>query len=675
MAEGVSLKNKDLSRLDWDLEWLMALPVSLGVLQVMKVIEQTVLNVFGWTTIFPLLSAYCWHQGLRWSAPVVSFVLSLNILLLLGVSRVVVETAVRRYCSVWIVRNFQAFCTLVAVGAMALALAPALAASNEGQMRHPFVWRWYGAVGNWPAWLPTGTAARLIAMLPSRPAVWMQGMGMMIVVTLGVFAVEWILLRAMVAGGVIEAGGILRGRVATRRESQWQVRRKLSSALAGIVGKDLHLLWRDRNMLIGTLVVPIVILGMQLAFNPAVLREGFFDYRHIAAMAFGVAAYVLMFSAFSVVSAEGQALWLLYSVPRYLHRLLLEKILLWGGFACAYAVVLLGYGWLRLPFSWLFVWLSTYVMLAVILCAMVGGALGVFGADPLNPDAPRRGSIAQLYTFMLLAGAIGAGGIYVAPGNWHRIVILIVVAFLVYGLWEKVRERLPYLLDPGARPRSRITLADGLAAALLFFVLQILYLFFVLKRLGIAPSGPWIALGFVASGVLSVSLILATRWKAKTVRLKDDLGLTIARGWKSVVGNAAVCATAAIAVGLIYLYLLGHWPWLHRIAQQSLKEEVDLLDAKWGLVLAVMAAPFVEELIFRGMIFKSLRRNHGLMLSVLASALLFAVVHDALSVPPVFVLGCAAAVALERTGSIWSAMLVHGAYNAAIALGQSLVGD
>ena len=673
VAEGVSLKNKDLSRLDWDLEWLMALPVSLGVLQVMKVIEQTVLNVFGWTTIFPLLSAYCWHQGLRWSAPIVSFVLSLNILLLLGVSRVVVETAVRRYCSVWIVRNFQAFCTLVAVGAMALALAPALAASNESQMRHPFVWRWYGAAGNWPAWLPTGAAARLIGMLPSRPAVWMQGMGMMIVVTLVVFAVEWILLRAMVAGGVIEAGGILRGRVPTRRESQWQVRRKLSSALAGIVGKDLHLLWRDRNMLIGTLVVPIVILGMQLAFNPAVLREGFFDYRHIAAMAFGVAAYVLMFSAFSVVSAEGQALWLLYSVPRYLHRLLLEKILLWGGFACAYAVVLLGYGWLRLPFSWLFVWLSSYVLAAVILCAMVGGALGVFGADPLNPDAPRRGSIAQLYTFMLLAGAIGAGGIYVAPGNWHRFVILIVVAFLVYGLWEKVRERLPYLLDPGARPKSRVTLADGLAAALLFFVLQILYLFFVLKRLGIVPSGPWIALGFVASGVLSVSLVLAARWKAKTVRLKDDLGLTIGYGGKSVIANAALCAVGAIAVGLFYLYLLGHWPWLHRIAQQAMKEEVDLLDAKWGMVLAVVAAPFVEELIFRGMIFKSLRRNHGMMISVLGSGLLFAVVHDPLSVPPVFVLGCAAAIAFEKSGSIWSAMLVHGAYNAAIAMGQPLL--
>jgi hypothetical protein len=446
----------------------------------------------------------------------------------------------------------------------------------------------------------------------------------------------------------------------------------LSGALSGIVGKDLHLLWRDRNMLMGTLVVPIVILGMQLAFNPAVLREGFFDYRHIAAMAFGVAAYVLMFSAFSVLGAEGQALWLLYCAPRDLHRLLLEKVLLWGGFACVYAVALLGYGWLRLPFSWLFVSLSTYVLAAVILCAMVGGALGVFGADPLNPDAPRRGSVTQLYTFMLLAAAIGAGGIYAAPGNWHRLVILIVVGFLVYALWEKVRERLPYLLDAGARPRSRIMLADGMAAALLFFVLEILYLFFVLKRLGIRPNGPWIALGFVASGVLSVALVLAARWKARTVRLRQDLGITLGRGPGAIVGSAALAGTGAILVGIAYLYLLGRWPWLHHLAQESMREEVELLDKTWGFALAVFAAPLVEETIFRGMIFRSLRRNHGVMVSILASALLFAVVHDPLSVAPVFVLGCAAGLAFEWSGSIWSAMLVHSAYNAAMAVAQPL---
>src|SRR5207237_6847177 len=85
-------------------------------------------------------------------------------------------------------------------------------------------------------------------------------------------------------------------------------------------------------------------------------------------------------------------------------------------------------------------------------------------------------------------------------------------------------------------------------------------------------------------------------------------------------------------------FLVGHWLVLNRIARESMRENFDLLDRKWGLILAVIAAPFVEELIFRGMIFKSLRRNHGALISILASSLLFAVVHDPISVPPVFFL-------------------------------------
>src|SRR5258706_9145028 len=39
VAEGVSLKNKDLARLDWDLEGLMALPVSLAEVSVGEVYQ------------------------------------------------------------------------------------------------------------------------------------------------------------------------------------------------------------------------------------------------------------------------------------------------------------------------------------------------------------------------------------------------------------------------------------------------------------------------------------------------------------------------------------------------------------------------------------------------------------------------------------------------------------
>src|SRR5205814_5601502 len=128
----------------------------------------------------------------------------------------------------------------------------------------------------------------------------------------------------------------------------------------------------------------------------------------------------------------------------------------------------------------------------------------------------------------------------------------------------------------------------------------------------------------------------------------------------------------AIVVGIVYLYLLGHYPPLRRIAQRAMGEEVELLNRTWGFALAVSAAPLVEELIFRGLIFRPLRRKHGLIFSMLASSVLFAIVHDPLSVAPVFVLGCCAAIAFERSGSIITPMLVHATYNATIALAQPL---
>jgi hypothetical protein len=113
--------------------------------------------------------------------------------------------------------------------------------------------------------------------------------------------------------------------------------------------------------------------------------------------------------------------------------------------------------------------------------------LGVF-ALIVELGCARGGSIFG-YTFMLLAAAIGAGGIYV-PGNWQRLVILI-VRFLVYGLKS---PRAPAVSARSeVRPRSRRTgrwIGGGTVLRATDFVS-----IFVLKRLGIVPSGPWIARG------------------------------------------------------------------------------------------------------------------------------------------------------------------------------------
>jgi membrane protease YdiL (CAAX protease family) len=85
------------------------------------------------------------------------------------------------------------------------------------------------------------------------------------------------------------------------------------------------------------------------------------------------------------------------------------------------------------------------------------------------------------------------------------------------------------------------------------------------------------------------------------------------------------------------------------------------------VALTVFAAPPVEELLFRGLLYRSLRSSSGVLPSLLLSSLVFAVVHPQAAAVPVFGLGVCAALALERSRSLLAAVLVHALYNGCIA--------
>jgi membrane protease YdiL (CAAX protease family) len=85
-------------------------------------------------------------------------------------------------------------------------------------------------------------------------------------------------------------------------------------------------------------------------------------------------------------------------------------------------------------------------------------------------------------------------------------------------------------------------------------------------------------------------------------------------------------------------------------------------------VLVVVLAPLFEEFIFRGLLFRSLRRATGLPLAVAGSAAVFAVIHPPVSFLPVFVLGVVAALAFERTRLLWAPIAAHAVYNGALVV-------
>jgi membrane protease YdiL (CAAX protease family) len=84
----------------------------------------------------------------------------------------------------------------------------------------------------------------------------------------------------------------------------------------------------------------------------------------------------------------------------------------------------------------------------------------------------------------------------------------------------------------------------------------------------------------------------------------------------------------------------------------------------WLGVLVVLAGPWFEELLFRGLVYRALRPAAGRWGAAVISAALFAVAHgDPSGLLPYLVLGIIFAQTVELTGSVFPAFVAHGLFN------------
>jgi len=83
-----------------------------------------------------------------------------------------------------------------------------------------------------------------------------------------------------------------------------------------------------------------------------------------------------------------------------------------------------------------------------------------------------------------------------------------------------------------------------------------------------------------------------------------------------------------------------------------------------GIFVAVCMAPVIEELVFRGLLFRGLRRRLGFWLSAGVSAAVFTGLHFYVAgAPMIFVMGLVAAWTVEKYKSITPALFLHAAWN------------
>jgi uncharacterized protein len=148
--------------------------------------------------------------------------------------------------------------------------------------------------------------------------------------------------------------------------------------------------------------------------------------------------------------------------------------------------------------------------------------------------------------------------------------------------------------------------------------------------------------------------------------LRDDFGLTfqLEDWWAPFAGIGLFLVGSALIYPLV------------SIANAN-QQVVDDLRAAGGAKLAVFAvvaaivAPVCEELLFRGLLLRALRRRMSPEMAVIVQALAFALAHPMLSpslgdfavVPALFLLGAVSGVVAVRRGDLSASIMMHIGFN------------
>jgi membrane protease YdiL (CAAX protease family) len=441
-----------------------------------------------------------------------------------------------------------------------------------------------------------------------------------------------------------------------------------------------ELLWftRDRSAVVQAILIPMTVASFQLFNFRGLLNDvqGAWNYLSGAAILFGT--YFLWVLGPKSLASEGSALWIALTWPRGLESLLKAKAWLWSLISSCIVALVLCYAAFLFPAS---IWKIALVGIGWFFFSRSMAEKSVTlvtvtsqSGEPEKIPAGRRWA-AQLG---MLTFSIG-----VLMQQWQLAVIGIVYSYITSAaMWQNFRARLPYLYDPWSEklPPPPTLMHAMIAISILVDVSAVLTGMFSLAT---GPGGialaQAISYGISAVGVsLSMTSFLGDRgvsvsdvldwptnfqgrweswWRDQSEKGKTTLSLLL--------GAAAGLAPGLFAYG--YVAVLQHFPGTAEIIRKSQEQMASVPGVRISYaVMAIGFAPFAEEYLFRGLLFRALDREWGGWRAVVGSAAFFAIYHSPLSWLPVALLGATNALIFKKTGRLAPAVLLHMVYNAVV---------
>jgi membrane protease YdiL (CAAX protease family) len=274
--------------------------------------------------------------------------------------------------------------------------------------------------------------------------------------------------------------------------------------------------------------------------------------------------------------------------------------------------------------------------------------------------------------------------------QWHLAMVGIVYSYLTSAaMWQNFRARLPYLYDPWSEqvPPAPTLMHAMIGISVLVEAVAVLGAILV-GLLAVADAGRESlpiaqAMSYgICAAIVSFGMAEFLGNRGVTTRdvwewQPDASAPSSDWGWRAMLGRRArflkllaIGAGGGIALGMVaqgYLLVLQHLPVTSDLLRKAHERMAKVPDLKlWYGISAVGFAPFAEEYLFRGLLYRALDREWGGWRAIVGSAAFFAIYHPALSWGPVFLLGAVNAVLFKRTGRLVPAVALHMVYNAVV---------
>ena len=218
-----------------------------------------------------------------------------------------------------------------------------------------------------------------------------------------------------------------------------------------------------------------------------------------------------------------------------------------------------------------------------------------------------------------------------------------------------------------------LVLIAGLAGA---FVASIA---FTVAGVDIFEPVPFSVVFMAQTGGSFAVLVWLSRTKGSG-SLEADFGLVIRpSSWWGVPAGMGLQVVIALITAPFVIWIFGDDPPQQGVTDVAGSSETFIEQLLVILSIAV-AAPIIEEVIYRGMLLSWLRRRMSKWWSILISAFIFAIIHAVLDpsaiavVPGLFLLGVVLAYAALRTGDLSLPIALHSGINLLAAL-SLLYGD